>query len=65
MKDKIHPRGQDKICPVALAMNGKAHYCCRGKCAWWQVYYEGTEKERGECVVKSLAALEDLIFKAS
>lgn len=67
-------KDKEKVCPImilaAAAVNPAIDtvedvkeliICKRDKCAWWQVYYQGTEKEYGECVVKSLSCLQDMV----
>jgi hypothetical protein len=51
----------DYICPLSFASKDGPHNCVKKNCAWWQVYYEGLENEYGECAIKSITCLQDLV----
>ena len=63
-------KSKEKLCPIMMLLTVTVNSavdtveditnlitCKRDKCAWWQVYYQGTEKEYGECVINSLSCL--------
>lgn len=65
---------EEKICPIMMLLTAVVNpavdtiedvqnliKCKRDKCAWWQVYYQGTEKEYAECVINSLSCLQDML----
>ena len=67
-------KNEEKICPIMMLLTPAINpvidtveniqnliICKRDKCAWWQVYYQGTEKEYGECVINSLSCLQDWV----
>ena len=36
--------------------------CAETQCAWWVIYYRGQQKEYGECCIKALSYLVDVLL---
>ena len=50
----------EKLCPLSFASSNLDNTCVKERCAWWVVYFKGTDREFSECVMCALSHLYDM-----